>query len=412
MVVAVGGSVGKTSTKLAIAKTLGATKKVIYQDGNYNDRLTVPLVLFNEIEPGIFNISAWISLLRRTSRASRQKFPYDVAVLELGTDGPGQMEQFRYLKPDLYVLSSIAPEHMEYFGSLDMVAKEELQPLKYSVHALINTDDSPAEYLVDKAYASYGFADGADYRIVETVQRDLLGQRLTIQLASGERIEAEVSALGRQGAKLVLAAAAASHQIGVSPKDIIKGLRRITPVPGRMQILSGVNKSILIDDTYNASPLAVKAALDVLYSSNARQKIAVLGTMNEMGEGSAHMHEEIGEYCDPTQLDTVVTIGNQAALYTAHAAIQKGCKVVSFLNPYEAGDWVKENLQEKAVVLVKGSQNGVFAEEALKTLLARKADEKKLVRQSAYWMNVKSQQFKPTESDSGQTAQADRKAEA
>lgn len=393
MIVAVGGSVGKTSTKLAIAKTLGASKRVIYQDGNYNDRLTVPLVLFGETQPGIFNISAWISLLRRTAKTSKQKFPYDVAVLELGTDAPGQMEQFAYLKPDLYVLSSIAPEHMEYFGSLDAVAEEELQPLKYSVHALINVDDTAAEYLAGKAFASYGFSEGAQYRVADTTQRDFLGQHVSIDLASGQMIDAEVSSLGRQGAKLVLAAAAAAHQIGVAPKDIVKGLQQITPVSGRMQILSGIKNSVLIDDTYNASPLAVKAALDVLYNANAQQKVAILGSMNEMGEGSAHMHEEIGDYCDPTRLDTVVTIGDQAALYLAHAAAQKGCKVVSFLNPYEAGDWVKDNLKEKAVVLAKGSQNGVFAEEALKTLLARKSDEKKLVRQSEYWMNIKGQQF-------------------
>lgn len=399
LIVAVGGSVGKTSTKLAIAKTLGVSKKVICQDGNYNDRLTVPLVLFSETQPSIFNIPAWVSLLFRTNKISRQGFSYDVAVLELGTDGPGQMEQFAYLKPDLYVLSSIAPEHMEYFGSLDAVAKEELQPLKFAIHSLVNIDDSPVKYLSDKAYASYGFSSEADYRILDTTQRDFLGQRVTIQLASGQKIDAEVSALGKQGAKLVLAAAAAAHQIGVAPKDIVKGLQLIRPVAGRMQILSGIKNSVLIDDTYNASPLAVKAALDVLYSSNARQKIAILGTMNEMGEGSAHMHEEVGEYCDPTRLDTVVTIGNQAALYTAHAAAQKGCKVVSFLNPYEAGDWVRDNIKEKAVVLAKGSQNGVFAEEALKTLLARKSDEKKLVRQSNYWMNIKHQQFNPIKSD-------------
>ncbi|MCA9333419.1 hypothetical protein KC963_00035, partial [Candidatus Saccharibacteria bacterium] len=224
-------------------------------------------------------------------------------------------------------------------------------------------------------------------------------QHLSIQLASGETIEADVSALGKQGAKLVLAAAAAAHQLGVSPKDIVKGLQRITPVPGRMQILSGIKNSVLIDDTYNASPLAVKAALDVLYSANTMQRIAILGTMNEMGEGSARMHEEIGEYCDPTKLDAVVTVGDQAALYLAHAAAQKGCKVVSFLNPYEAGDWVKDNVKKNAVILAKGSQNGVFAEESLKALLARNSDAKKLVRQSEYWMGVKSQQFTPAEDD-------------
>ncbi len=398
-IVAVGGSVGKTSTKLAIAKTLSASKKVVYQDGNYNDRLTVPLVLFGETEPGIFNIPAWISLLRRTAKASKQKFPYDIAVLEIGTDFPGQMEKFAYLKPDLYVLSSIAEEHMEYFGSLDAVAEEELQPLKFSNSTLINTDDTPAEYLAGKTFTSYGFSSGADYQVTTAEPRGFIGQRLKISLASGGNIEVEVSALGKQGAKLVLAAAGAAHQLGLSEKEIVKGLQQITPVSGRMQILSGINNSTLIDDTYNSSPLAVKAALDVLYAADTMQRIAILGTMNEMGAGSAQMHEEIGEYCDPTKLDTVVTIGDQAAQYLAHAALGKGCKVVSFLNPYEAGDWVKDNLQQNAVVLAKGSQNGVFAEEALKTLLAKDSDQKKLVRQSDYWMSVKAKQFTPTSND-------------
>ena len=392
-IVAVGGSVGKTSTKLAIAKTLSAGKRVIYQDGNYNDRITVPLVLFGEIEPAIFNVFAWISLLFRTRKKAREKFSYDIAVLEIGTDAPGQMEKFTYLKPELYVLSAIAPEHMEYFGHVDAVAQEELKPVQFSEKCLINIDDTPLKYLPQSPFNSYGFDTYADNKIVKNEQLGLMGQRLEMKLASGQDITVEVSALGKQGAKLVLAAAAAADQLGLSKQQIIKGLQGITPVSGRMQILSGVSGTTLIDDTYNSSPIATKAALDVLYQTNSEQRIAILGSMNEMGEGSQEMHSEVGAYCNPGKLQMVVTIGAQAKDYLAPAAKEAGCKVVSFTSPYKAGEYVKQHLQKGAIVLAKGSQNGVFAEEALKQLLANQADQSKLVRQSKHWLEVKKKQF-------------------
>lgn len=393
-VVAVGGSVGKTSTKLAIAKTLSASKRVIYQDGNYNDRLTVPLVLFGHIEPGIFNIFAWMGILADNHRQLKRDYPFDIAVLEIGTDAPGQMEKFAYLKPDLYVLTAIAEEHMEYFKSLDDVAKEELQPIKCSNKTLLNLDDTNPKYLPVEPYMGYGFKHNADYKVVNAEARGLMGQHLEISMPNGKRINVEVSSLGRQGAKLALAAGAVADQLGFDPSAVIKGLQNIKPVSGRMQILQGILGSTLIDDSYNASPIAVKAALDVLYQADSQQRIAILGTMNEMGAGSPQMHTEVGEYCDSSKLQLVVTIGDHAKKYLAPAATQNGCTVKSFTSPYDAGEYVKKQLQQGAVVLAKGSQNGVFAEEALKLLLADKQDASKLVRQSQHWLGVKASQFK------------------
>lgn len=392
-IVAVGGSVGKTSTKLAIAKTLKASKKVIYQEGNYNDRITVPLVLFGEAEPAIFNILSWTALLFRTHKKAKQNFPYDLAILEIGTDAPGQMEKFTYLKPELYILSAIAPEHMEYFGHLDSVAEEELKPVKFSQKCLLNIDDTPLKYLPKTPFSSYGFDTHADNKIVKSEQLGLMGQRLEMKLTSGQDISVEVSALGKQGAKLVLAAASTADQLGLSKQQIIKGLQSITPVSGRMQILSGINSTTLIDDTYNSSPIAIKAALDVLYGVESPQHIAIIGTMNEMGEGSQEMHVEIGSYCHPKNLQLLVTIGAEARDYLGPPAKANGCEVVSFLSPYQAGAYVRQRLQKGAVVLAKGSQNGVFAEEALKTLLAKPEDQTKLVRQSKHWLEVKKKQF-------------------
>jgi UDP-N-acetylmuramoyl-tripeptide--D-alanyl-D-alanine ligase len=154
-----------------------------------------------------------------------------------------------------------------------------------------------------------------------------------------------------------------------------------------MTILKGIKSSSIIDDTYNASPASVTAALDVLYNTESDQRIAILGSMNELGDYSPEAHRLVAEHCDPKKLDFVVTIGSDAREYTAPLVKKAGLSVTSFSNPKKAGEFVASKITGKtSVILAKGSQNGVFAEEALKPLLADPKDEQKLVRQSAYWM--------------------------
>jgi UDP-N-acetylmuramoyl-tripeptide--D-alanyl-D-alanine ligase len=150
----------------------------------------------------------------------------------------------------------------------------------------------------------------------------------------------------------------------------------------------------LIDDTYNSSPEAVKASLDYLYSVKGSQRIALLGNMNELGDTSAQEHRLIGEYCNPKKLDLVVTLGPDSNSYIADSARKKGCKVEVSNTPYEAAAIIKKHLKENAVVLLKGSQNGVYAEEATKLLLSDPSDENKLVRQSPFWLKIKDENFK------------------
>lgn len=391
-VVAVAGSVGKTSTKLAIAKVLKHSQSVIYQDGNYNDRLTVPLVFFGKAEPSIFNVFAWLNILISNERAIRRPYPYKIAVIEIGTDGPGQLSSFDYLNPDITIVTAIAAEHMEYFVTLDAVAQEELEPLKFSKQSLLSVDDIPRKYLPTSQYLSYGSKEDATYWLSKREQTDLQGQEIAINYGN-ESLVLQTVLLGTQGAKAVMAAAVVGKLLDYGEEQIKAGVADITQVAGRLQVLPGLNKSQIIDDTYNASPIAVKAALDVLYATGSPQRIAILGTMNELGRISQDEHAAIGAYCDPSKLDHVVTIGTIAEQHLAPAAVLAGCKVVSFASPYEAGAYVKKRLKPGAVILAKGSQNGVFAEEAIKLLLQNTADAKKLVRQSDYWLGVKKNQF-------------------
>jgi UDP-N-acetylmuramoyl-tripeptide--D-alanyl-D-alanine ligase len=195
--------------------------------------------------------------------------------------------------------------------------------------------------------------------------------------------------LGAQGRKIVLSAIAAADMLSVPHHHIVQAIESLQPFSGRMQILPGIKRSTLIDDTYNATPAATEAALQVLNEAKSSQRIAILGSMNELGDYAVEAHKSIGASLDPKKLSLVVTIGVLARDYIAPAAQENGCDVHSFLNPQKAGEFVKGKLEEKAVVLCKGSQNGVFSEEALKPLLADKVDQTKLVRQSEYWMKRK-----------------------
>jgi UDP-N-acetylmuramoyl-tripeptide--D-alanyl-D-alanine ligase len=391
-VVAVAGSIGKTSTKAAIAELLGQSLRVRYQSGNYNDRVTVPLVFFGRKEPGLFNILAWLNIFGANNAEIAFPFPYDVVVVELGTDGPGQMEQFAYVQPDITVLTAVAPEHLDAFKTVDAVAAEELTVFDYSKQVLVNGDDIAGSYLAGRSFSEYSISsEQAQYR-AHRKDNGLAGQHLTVAMPKGT-VEAEICYMGEQGAKIALAAAAVADMLGVKHSAIAKGLPDLQPFAGRLQVLPGIEGSTLIDDTYNASPVAVRAALDVLYSVKAPQRIAILGDMNDMDDYSREAHQGIGAYCDPKKLDLVVTVGKASKKWLAPAARTAGCEVRSFDNPYDAGNFVRGKIHKKAVVLAKGSQNGIFTEEAIKLLLEHPGDAEKLVRQSASWQARKARQF-------------------
>jgi UDP-N-acetylmuramoyl-tripeptide--D-alanyl-D-alanine ligase len=374
-VIGVVGSIGKTSTKLAIAQVLSKNLKVRYQEGNYNDLVTVPLVFFGEQLPSLFNPLAWSKLLARNQKQLKNKYPFDVVVIELGSDAPGQIAQFkRFLKLEIAVVTAITPEHMQNFASIGDVANEELSVKDYSSLLLINQDLTDGKFikvLSDKL--TYGVKTKADYSF-DSLNLPKPDVSLAEQYSS-------------------LAAAAVAVKLGLPQEDIAAGLGDVKPYAGRMQHLKGIKDSLIIDDSYNASPAAMKLALDEIYSQKAPQKIALLGNMNELGDYAKQAHQEVGDYCDPKQLDLVVTLGPESNQYLAPAAQAKGCEVKSFDSPYEAGEFIRSVIKDKAVVLVKGSQNKVFAEEAIKSLLANKADESKLVRQSPEWIDIKRKAF-------------------
>lgn len=398
VLVVVTGSVGKTSTKSAIATVLSEKYRVRAHDGNHNTNVSVPLALLGVNYPDkIRSISEWLKVFSAMNLRIRQPKDVDVIVQELGTDQPGDVQHFgAYLHPDIAVVTAVSEEHMEFFGTMEAVAKEELAVAKFSELTVINRDDIASEYAKfadTHNLTTYGLTEPSEYRLVIEPASPLDGRIGKLYSPEWGDVPVSMQLIGDHSLKAAAAGACVGAKLGLSSQQIAVGISKIVPTKGRMQILEGLNETILIDDTYNASPLAVEAALRTLYSVECPQRIAILGSMNEMGQASAEMHKKIGSMCDPNKLAWVVTIGDEAAKYLAPAAQERGCQVRSFKTPYQAGGFVNSVLTKGTVVLAKGSQNGVFAEEALKVLIRSGADEKRLVRQSQAWMDKKNQQF-------------------
>lgn len=388
------GSIGKTSTKLAIAEALSLKLKVQYQSGNYNDLTTVPLVFFGQHMPALFNPLAWLRVFIKNEVQLKKPYPFDVVVLEIGTDGPGQIAAFgRYIHLDIAVITAITPEHMEFFTDIDEVAKEELSVVNYTDKVIINSDfvaDTYRKSIGAHHVYSLGRIDG--FQATDITYSDK-GTSFTI-LKSGRRYsDHKLTLFSDAHVYSALAAAMIWDSMGLPKEELHEGLAKITAVVGRMQLLEGIEGSTIIDDSYNSSPEATKTALDTVYRLPARSKVVLLGNMNELGAYSKKAHTEVGEYCNPKHITEVITLGPDANQYLAEAARKKGCVVSCFDSPYEAGNHLKTLAKKNTLFLVKGSQNSVFAEEAIKSILKNPSDQGKLVRQSKGWMKIKKKQF-------------------
>lgn len=395
IIIGVAGSTGKTSTKFAVASVLEQKYRVNFQEGNYNDVVSVPLVFFNRSMPSLFNPLAWAWVFASNELKIRKPYPFDIVITELGTDGPGQITEFnKYLELDIGVLTAISPEHLEFFGDIEAVAKEELNIAGLSRTLLINTDFCDKKFLkvLDQNYISYGTTADARYRLSD-IKYDQ-GYRFKITKDSKTIADSKADTVSKVQLFSVCAAVSVANELGLSKKQVNIGISSIVPVYGRMNKLKGINGSTIIDDTYNSSPLALKQAINSLYELKAPNKIVILGSMNELGKFSAEEHMSAGEYCDPSQISLLVTVGADANKYLASTAKNQGCVVKSFDNSYEAGDYLKDKIKPGTLLLAKGSQSGLFIEEALKPLLADPNDTKKLVRQSDDWIKVKKSQLK------------------
>ncbi len=397
--VVVTGSVGKTSTKRAIATILSKQYRVRMQEGNRSSGVEVPLgILGIDIPEHARNPLAWLTVLKAARQRVQAQTDVDVIIQELGSDKPGDIATYRsFIKPTLAVVTAVTPSRMEVFQTVDAVAAEELSVNDFSDFTLINSDDIDsryAQFATNADFSTYGVSTMAEHRL----------ERGDFSLEDGyqakvfapefpEPFDVRAHVVGEHSLRPIAGAIGVAGILGATPANIVAGVADIRPAPGRMNPIRGIGGTTIIDDTYNSSPASAEAALRALYEvfASAPERIAVLGDMRGLGAESQAAHSALGALCDGSLLSWVVTVGSDMEKYLAPAARQRGCQVKVCKNAIEAGQFVRSVSEAGAVILLKGSE-GVYLEECVK-ILCNMSEDQSLVRQSADWLATKDKYF-------------------
>ena len=387
-VIGVTGSVGKTSAKEAIAAVLAAKYSVRKSPKNYNTELGVPLTILGISQPPGSSLLRWFFVMRRALALlwGRDTSYPALLVLEMGADKPGDIAQLLKIAPcAVGVLTAIAPAHTQFFGDLDGVAREKRRIIAHlGKHgtAVINYDNDRAleeRSATSAAIVTYGCKNGADLQAsdIKTLY-DATG------LPTGLNFKVNVKGssvpvflpghIGENSISAALAGLAVGSIFGINAVDAAAALRHYVPLPGRMRLVPGIKRTIIIDDSYNASPLSMLAALKTLEQLElppGKQRYAVLGDMLELGQYTSAAHREVGFAVAEAGVDYLITVG-EAAKEIAAAAREAGVpehSTASFADSGAAGKFLQEKLSASDAVLVKGSR-AMHLETVVKEVMA------------------------------------------
>ncbi|OYX44032.1 hypothetical protein B7Y94_00400 [Candidatus Saccharibacteria bacterium 32-49-12] len=396
--VAVTGSAGKTSAKVAIATVLSRQYNVQLREEEPLTKSEVFLQIMGVVMPKRGPLK-WYRALRAVKKRVRAKAPeVQVIVQEFSPKQLGYNGWFqKYLLPDITVVTSVTNGRMQVEHRLEAVANEMITLANNSRTALINRDDIEgrfAAFLTNPQISTYGTNSVAEYHFDEhNFSIESGHQGVVISPENNQGLAVDIQLLGEHNLRPAIAAAAVGYKLGVSEENIKLAIDSLRPLPGRMNMLRGAGGSWLIDDSYSSTPLTALSALQSLYTLKAPQRIAVLGNMNGLKGIFEQAHTDIGEACDPYLLDWVVTVGEKANQHLAPAARRKGCQVKECRDALEAGAFIREHLKTDGIALFKGSSGGVWLEEAIKMVLQSTTDESQLVRQSKDWLTRKNSFF-------------------
>jgi len=371
-IIGVTGSAGKTSTKMAIKAVLAGERRVRASAGNFNNELGLPLTILGPWER-IRGLFFWPGVVIHAVRRLLVRDPHypEILVLEYGVDRPGDM---RYLlgiaRPNIAVITAIGevPVHVEFFANPDAVAKEKAKLIEYlptAGFAVLNNDDAIVMGLKNRTRAhvmTFGFGKSAEVKVANYDIRAENGAPAGIAFKLsyiGSTVPVRIeNVFGKTQCYAASAATAIGLIFGMNLVKISEALERYRAPQGRMELLRGVKEgTYVIDDSYNASPLSMHAALDTLHDLPAKRRIGVLGDMRELGSYSMDAHQYLGELAAGT-LDYLVTVGPHAK-FIAEGARQKGFprkNILSFDLAEEAHVSVQNLMKKGDVVLVKGSR--------------------------------------------------------
>lgn len=404
IIVAVTGSVGKTSTKNAIAIALEAKYSVRKAEKNYNNEIGVPLAILGESSPGK-DAWEWVKLLKRARKAT--SFP-KYLVLEFGADKPGDIAALCQLaEPAVGVITAVSPVHAANYPNFAALAEEKATLGDHvPEHGLvvINTDDPTVALMTDRFSApvvTYGLRDAnvtaSDIRIETRIDDSFDPDevfaitRATVH-ANGEVAELALkNCLGTMPVSASLAAIAVARHAKIPVIRAVEALNaQFEPAPGRMRPVPGIKGSLILDDTYNAAPASVMAALDTLAAFETvehKRKIVVLGTMAELGQYSEAEHRNIGRKVAEVA-DMFIAVGPDMK-FAADEAERAGldADAIEWLtDSVEAGRYLDCVIKKGDIVLIKGSQSARM-ERAVKDIMADPLRAKDfLCRQDGNWL--------------------------
>lgn len=406
-IIAVTGSVGKTSTKDAIFAVLSQGAHMRKSDKSFNSEIGLPLTILGRP-------NAWHNPLRWLQNIVDGLFlillPAQYPrwlVLEVGADRPGDISSLAsWLRVDIAVITRLpeVPVHVEFFASPEAVVKEKaslVDALKDHGTLIVYADDDRAQLLLEKASRRslhtirFGTSPSADVRgsDFETVRDENArwpsGMRAQLTTQTSNAPIVARGALGAHAILPLIAAAAVGVALGKTLKEM-KGLELYEPPRGRMRLIPGLKGSLIIDDTYNSSPAAVVAALEALrqlkYGRSKVRRIAVLGDMLELGRLSVTEHRKIGAHVAKCA-EVLVTVGFRAR-GIAEGALDAGMPdgaILQYEDATRAGQELQNMLTEYDAVLVKGSQSIRMEKTVEDIMLEPERARELLVRQERDW---------------------------
>jgi UDP-N-acetylmuramoyl-tripeptide--D-alanyl-D-alanine ligase len=341
---AVTGSAGKTTTKEILAHILATRFRVMKSSGNLNNHIGLPLQLL------------------------KLEAEHDLAVVEMGMNHAGEIRALGALAHhDLAVVTTVAPVHLEFFGSLAEIARakyEIIETLHSGGVAVLNADD---EYVCQFGrdfkgkVVTFGIKRAADVSAHNIKLNGAEGSTFELVVGSvGEPVTFPL--VGEHNIYNALAAAAAAMERGLTPSQAAVALSSIAPPDKRGQVLQ-IGGATIINDCYNSNPRALAAMIDTLASMKAERRILIVGEMLELGPTAEALHRESGKHAAEKKIDLVIGVRGMARA-VAEAACGAGTQAQFVETPEQAGEWLAQNLRPGDAVLLKASR-GVKLERAL-----------------------------------------------
>ena len=342
--IGVTGSVGKTTTKDMIAAVLGERYKVLKTEGNFNNEIGLPLTLL------------------------RLNNTHEICVLEMGMDHFGEIDYLSgIVEPDVGVITNIGDAHIENLGSRENILKakcELFHNLKKDGLAVLSGDDElllTQRGVHEVPIVWCGRSEGCDYRASNIVSDAESYLRCSVDTPNNH-CEVEIPALGDHMIYPALMAGAIGEHFGLSREEIVRGILHFVPTKMRMNILRRQDDITILNDTYNANPQSMRAAVEVLATGKAKKKIAVLGDMLELGMLAPTLHAGIGECVARSGIHCLVCAG-ELSRHIAEAAEAAGMTEVYWRpNKKEALTVLEQVVKPNCTILVKASRSMAFEE--------------------------------------------------